>query len=282
MKKILLASVAALGLAGTASAADLAVKAPVAYVPLFTWTGCYLGANGGWISGNDDYTISHGSYGEYRPLPGRHFPSPADIGLLTHSYSVDDSGGTFGGQFGCQTQIGSWVIGGEWDWNWGGLQKDNYFSFGETPWVDSDWQWNRREEWTRNQIDWFTTARARVGFAWDRILVYATGGLAYAGFSSNTEVHFIRRNFERNKFYGSYDENRFGWTVGGGLEWAFGNAWTAKAEFLYLDFGSFDYDSVTGDTERYWRTEIDAKEYVARIGINYLFQTGGAPVVARY
>ena len=57
MKRILLASVAALGLAGTASAADLAVQAP-AVVPLFTWTGCYLGINGGWIGGNDDYTTS--------------------------------------------------------------------------------------------------------------------------------------------------------------------------------------------------------------------------------
>ena len=57
MKRILLASVAALGLAGTASAADLAVQAPPV-VPLFTWTGCYLGINGGWIGGNDDYTTS--------------------------------------------------------------------------------------------------------------------------------------------------------------------------------------------------------------------------------
>ena len=54
MKRILLASVAALGLVGTASAADLAV-APVAYVPVFTWTGCYLGANGGWISEKSTY-----------------------------------------------------------------------------------------------------------------------------------------------------------------------------------------------------------------------------------
>ena len=56
MKRILLASVAALGLAGTASAADLAVKAPP-LVPVFTWSGCYLGANAGWIGGNDAYTL---------------------------------------------------------------------------------------------------------------------------------------------------------------------------------------------------------------------------------
>src|SRR5271157_1598836 len=57
MKRILLASIAALGLAGTASAADLAVRAPVP-VPLFTWTGCYLGINGGWNGGNDKISTS--------------------------------------------------------------------------------------------------------------------------------------------------------------------------------------------------------------------------------
>ena len=79
MKRILLASVAALGLAGTASAADLAVRAPVP-VPLFSWTGCYLGINGGWIGGNDDYATSR------RILYGFGDPDaaqPADVALLS-------------------------------------------------------------------------------------------------------------------------------------------------------------------------------------------------------
>ena len=69
MKRILLASVAALGLAGTASAADLAVKAPP-LVPVFTWSGCYLGANAGWIGGNDAYTTNPG--GLWAVVPAQH------------------------------------------------------------------------------------------------------------------------------------------------------------------------------------------------------------------
>lgn len=59
----------------------------------------------------------------------------------------------------------------------------------------------------------------------------------------------------------------------------------SKAEFLYLDFGSFDYLSpctgncIPGES---WNTSVKAQEYVARVGINYLFHLGPAPVVARY
>ena len=91
------------------------------------------------------------------------------------------------------------------------------------------------------------------------------------------------------QYFGAYRENRIGWTVGGGFEWAFAANWTAKAEFLYLDFGSFDYvsprNTFNGTTDtRTWNTSISAQEYVARVGINYLFHLGPAvaPVYARY
>lgn len=280
MKRILLASVAALGLAGTASAADLAVKAPVVYAPVFTWTGCYLGINGGWIGGNDDYTTSRQG-----ALAGEG-STPADVALLTHSYSSNESAGTAGGQFGCQAQLGSWVIGGEWDWNWSGLKEDNYFQYGQVAWASNPAIfWNERQEWTHKEVDWFSTARVRLGLAWDRVLLYATGGLAYAAYDAYTEVNFNIGT--PSDYFGAYREKRFGWTAGGGIEWAFANNWTAKAEFLYLDFGSFGYDAprttYNGTTDtRVWHTNIDATEYVARVGINYLFHTGGAPVVARY
>lgn len=265
MKRILLASVAALGLVGTASAADLAVRAPVAYVPAFTWTGCYLGANGGWVGSDSSYTSYYDS-----SITG----ITAWTTTSTNSYGPKDSAGTFGGQFGCQFQAGSWVIGGEWDWNWSGLKEDNTYLYTALPFT----------QYTHKEMDWFSTARVRVGLAWDRVLVYATGGLAYAGIEGYTRVDIFNNN-ALPLYYGAYDENRFGWTVGGGLEWAFSNNWTAKAEFLYMDFGSFDYRSHRTDfatTGHQWYTSSDEKEYVARIGLNYLFHTGGAPVVARY
>jgi outer membrane immunogenic protein len=275
MKRILLASVAALGLAGTASAADLAVRAPVVYAPVFTWTGCYLGVNGGWIGSDESYRSHYDTWLA---------PTAADLAVIAdtnNSYGPQDSAGTVGGQFGCQSQIGNWVIGGEWDWNYSGLTEDNL------------WVWNDPNNFfanvnsftqrTHKEFDWFSTVRARLGLAWDRVLVYATGGFAYAAFDAYTQVDWLdAANFLiANQFAGSYRERRIGYTVGGGLEWAFANNWTAKAEFLYLDFGSFDYVSPDGGGN-YWYTSVDTKEYVARIGINYLFHTGGLPVVARY
>jgi outer membrane immunogenic protein len=287
MKRILLASVAALGLAGTASAADLAVRAPVP-VPLFTWTGCYLGINGGWIGGNDDYATSRRILYPFGDPTGA---TPGDNAILAHSYGSDQSGGTLGGQFGCQYQWGWLVLGGEWDANWSTLKEDNYFNYPALTNPATGFVWNPHNELTHKQLDWFTTARVRIGAAWwDRVLIYATGGLAMGALDSYTQVDFPT-GLPIN-YFGAYRNQKIGWTAGGGFEWAFAANWTAKAEFLYIDLGSFDYISPrttfgTGAAPidgRTWHTSIDAKEYVARVGINYLFHLGPAvaPVYARY
>lgn len=286
MKRILLASVAALGLAGTASAADLAVRAAPVPVPLFTWTGCYLGINGGWIGQETSYTTGRQLLA---PFGDPNAATPAENALLTHSYSSSQSGGTLGGQFGCQYQWGWFVLGGEWDANWAGVKDDNTFAYTAAA---TNNVWSPRQEWTHTQMDWFTTARVRVGAAWwDRVLVYATGGLAMASVDSYTHVAFNdgTNPFFIPQYFGAYRESRIGWTVGGGIEWAFAANWTAKAEFLYIDLGSDDYISprttFNGTTDtRVWASSVDTQAYVARVGINYLFHLGPvvAPVVARY
>jgi outer membrane immunogenic protein len=291
MKRILLASVAALGLAGTASAADLAVRAPAPLpVPLFSWTGCYLGINGGWIGGRDEY--SHHSFFGETDEAGVVITPPTVFDPV--SYSSDQSGGTFGGQFGCQYQWGAVVLGGEWDANWSGLKEDNYIRYFSPFWSNFygvDYP-GYSQQWSHKQVDWFSTARVRLGWAaWDRFLIYATGGVALAAYDAYTHYNDNPNFFDdpNNRYFGAYRENRIGWTVGGGFEWAFAANWTAKAEFLYLDFGSFDYISPSSFDapplifDRRF-TSIDAKEYVARVGINYLFHLGPAvaPVYARY
>jgi outer membrane immunogenic protein len=297
MKRILLASVAALGLAGTASAAELAVRAPAPLpVPLFTWTGCYLGINGGWIGDNDKYsTYRTGTTDRaFDPTAAEQFPAraPGSAYLVAHSYSSNDSSGTFGGQFGCQYQWGWLVLGGEWDANWSGLKEDNYFTYGFVPVPGTNTAWRPRNELTHTQLDWFSTARVRLGAAWwDRVLLYATGGVAMGAVDSYEQVGF--NPFGVPDYFGAYRENRIGWTAGGGIEWAFAANWTAKAEFLYMDLGSFSYLSPRtsftlgpNPTDlRAWNASVEAKEYVARVGINYLFHLGPpavAPFVARY
>ena len=77
-------------------------------------------------------------------------------------------------------------------------------------------------------IDWFGTVRARVGFAIDRTLLYATGGLAFGRVSNSWA------DTEATTIYGKNSSWKAGWTAGGGVEYAFTNNWTAKLEGLYV------------------------------------------------
>jgi outer membrane immunogenic protein len=94
--------------------------------------------------------------------------------------------------------------------------------------------------------------RARAGWAFDRALVYATGGLAYG---------------EVNNGFSSSDDVSVGWTIGGGVEYAFTNNLTAKVEGLYVNLEQNDDDLpvVAGQDE----TEFG----VIRAGLNYKFTT---------
>lgn len=100
-----------------------------------------------------------------------------------------------------------------------------------------------------SKLDYFGTVRARLGYAYDRFLPYVTGGLAYGKNTIND--------------LGYSDSNtHVGWTVGGGLEYAITNNWTARAEYLYMDLGKKTYDNI-GDAG------ITAS--TARLGVNYKF-----------
>jgi outer membrane immunogenic protein len=208
MKKILLASVALFGFAGAASAADLPTRAappaPVfAAAPVFTWTGFYVGVNAGYGWSNDDFDAFDAA-------------------------DVDDDGGFVGGaQVGYNYQIGSFVVGLEGDIQYADFGAEGAFDF------DGDGDDDRFES-----SDWFGTVRARAGVAFDRALIYATGGFAFAD-----------------------DAN--GWTVGGGVEYAFTNNLSAKIEGLYVNF---EEDDIAG-------FEMENDFGVVRAGLNFRFGT---------
>ncbi|QRM31483.1 outer membrane protein [Microvirga sp. VF16] len=210
MKKILLSSVALLGLATGAMAADLPSRrapAPViAAVPVFTWTGFYVGVNAGYgWNTNDSITI-----GGVR-------------------FDIDDEGGFVGGaQAGYNYQIGSFVVGLEGDIQYADFGGDDDLILADGTVVGFD------------RSDWFGTVRARAGVAFDRALIYATGGFAFA-------------------------DDATGWTVGGGLEYAFTNNLSAKVEGLYVNLDQDD-NSILGFDD-------DAEFGVIRAGLNYRFGT---------
>ena len=170
------------------SAADLPVRAapPVfAPVPVFTWTGFYVGGNLGWGWRDDD--------NETVVLSGPGIPAGL-VGTLNFDNGND---GNFlgGGQIGYNYQIGSFVIGAEADIQ-GINTDDNDAVFFPGPGMAGVFVPGEFED----SADWFGTVRLRAGVAFDRFLVYATGGLAYT-------------------------EDNTGWTVGGGVEWALPVNW---------------------------------------------------------
>ncbi len=208
MKKFLLAALLA-GVATSALASDLPTRkappAPAVYAPpTFTWTGFYVGVNGG--------------YG---------------IGSGTSSNFGTPSGGLVGGTAGYNYQIGQFVVGVEGDLDWADMTKSGTNAIGAY----------------KTDIDSLATARARAGFAVDRALLFVTGG--YAGAETNTNI----------AGFGSQSDWRNGGVIGAGLEYAFTNNLSAKAEYLYAPLENKSYDGLKSDTDL----------SLIRAGLNYKF-----------
>ena len=194
-RQILMASVGALALTGSAVAADLPLQPPPSLppAPLFTWTGLYVGGQIGYAWGTD-----HAS-----------FTDPFVYVPFTFS-----PGGVIGGaHIGYNLQLGPWVAGIEGDVDGTSIsQTRSGFFFGDS-------------SSTKTNIQ--GSIRARAGYAFDHVLLYATGGAAFGGFQNNYTTPFG---------YDSVSRTRSGWTVGGGLEYAVTNNWSIRAEYRYSGF----------------------------------------------
>jgi outer membrane immunogenic protein len=259
-----------------AAAADLPVKARPALPPIVTvynWSGCYIGGNAGgkWATTRDDVLVG--------AVPG----SPA----VTSSFDRA-TGSTFlgGGQVGCNWQApgSNWVFGVEGDADWhrwtvGRTQPVTVSPLvvGDTFDVTSRWQ---------------ASFRGRVGYAWDRWMLYATGGLAIteARVGSNFPIFVGAVTFPATSAVDT--KTLLGATVGGGLEYAITNNWSVGVEGRYSWYGNQTFSGgtvaavpVVGAVPTFLfapvtRTvRLDTVEVTGRL--NYKFDWGG-PVVARY
>jgi outer membrane immunogenic protein len=261
---------------GSASAADMAVKARPMPPPLtiYNWTGFYIGGN---IGGAFDNRSSEDPSGLFLATPrdsATAFPA-----------SINRSGFTGGGQVGYNWQTGLWVWGLEADFNFVDFRAKSVsiaeplataFGSGANPNVFT---------YNVGRQDFFGTVRGRVGYAWDRVLLYATGGLAYGNGITNS-VTYTNANpgVVYATFQGSSGE-RVGWTVGGGLEYALGNNWSVKGEYLFVDLNSHNRTLLpvvvigTAATGFSFADRGGDRFSVVRVGLNYKF---GGPVVAKY
>lgn len=222
MKFIVAATAVAL-LSTSAFAADAVfasdpVPAAVAQVPAYAWSGAYVGLNAGYGFGKAKF--------EYTDF---------DESEDSEVNSLNGNGFLGGLQAGYNWQSGSFVYGIESDIQYSDIKAKEDFEGAA-------------------KIDWFGTTRARVGFApADRVLAYATGGVAYGKLRLDTWLFDISKT-------------KIGWTVGAGVEYAIDSNWSLKTEYLYTDLGKWTFAESDSD-----RNAMSFNFHTVRAGVNYKF-----------
>ena len=227
----------------------------------FTWTGFYIGANAGYGWGNADT--------DFEPLPD----AVTFVDLKPIRLEPDPDGFIGGGQIGYNWQWNKWlVLGAEADFQGSDMEgHDTLFNFPDNAGVG-----NGPDTFlaAHERTQWFGTVRGRIGFVpMCRLMIYATGGLAYGNvdYSANT-------NFDNGITYPvSFSKTKAGWTVGGGLEYALSNHWSVRAEYLYYDLGDENrtQNQLLGGVPEgppfFVRYSFDTTANIVRGGLNFKF-----------
>jgi outer membrane immunogenic protein len=275
-----LASVISLVSFGTASAADLPLKAAPMPVAIYNWTGFYIGGNvgGAWNDTRDDVYptgcfLTSVTCGGGVPL------NP----LRSDSVRLNGTGFTAGGQAGYNWQRDKWVFGIEGDINYLGISDGSAINRPVAAPLAGSFIHTETD-----RMSWFGTFRGRAGITvTPSFLLYGTGGLAFGEVRSASAVSFTTT---ADTYAGTLDDTLVGWTVGAGGEWMIAPKWSIKAEYLYVDLGKTGYNQACtaagictsppqvapGAT---YQTDLRVHENIVRVGLNYHF---GGPVVAKY
>lgn len=201
MKRLLISAAAVALMAGTALAADLPVYEPAPVVETapatWDWGGFYLGVQGGWAWGDADADFDNGA----------------------PSLSYDPDGYVVGGHLGFNVQLDQFVIGLEGDVEATGIEGAASSAAGITSegFIDVDWQ---------------ASLRARAGVAWDRVLLYGTGGVAYA------DANVGGGPLGSGPCCG-FEDDQWGWTAGAGVDFAATDNFILGVEYRYTAFEEF-------------------------------------------
>jgi outer membrane immunogenic protein len=264
MKKILLTTVAMAAMTSMAHAADLPRKSvPIlaAPVPLFTWTGFYIGLNAGY-GFSDNKTETTGT-------PG--FLTLVGPGIVPGSLNTKRDGFIGGLQAGYNVQFGAIVAGLEADIQFADMKKSAGF-------IGAPVLGTQLNTSAKSEMEYLGTVRARLGFTpVDRLLVYATGGLAYGQVKTSGSVVGVQA--PALAWNGTNSDTKFGYTVGGGLEYAVTNNITIKGEYLYYDLGRSNVLAVGNAAVRGvaalngidYASRTENRGSIVRAGLNYKF-----------
>ena len=226
MAKLFLSAAAVALFATGAMAADLpSYEAPPMVAPVpdnFSWTGFYAGLQAGYSWGDLESNVFIGNNAD------EEFDADGVVGgiFLGYNFGFTDT----------------FVLGIEGDFEGTGIETDD----------DDDLAVDYNAE-----VNWQASIRGRAGFAVDRLLVYGTGGIAFADFDTELDDG------------GDEDDDgatEVGWTAGAGVDYAFTDNIFVRGEYRYADFADFndDEDDARGDVQ-------DLESHTIRAGVGFKF-----------
>jgi outer membrane immunogenic protein len=255
MKKLLFVGAATfcLSLPGPSRAADMPMLSKALVLPpVFSWTGCYLGGYLGGGRGAKDITDP------VQLVQDQLSGAPVTAGVTT--VSVNPTGVVVGGQFGCDYQFApSWVAGFEGAAAGSTMKDSTNVTLplsGDTALVTA-------------RTDFIASATARFGYVADRWLFYVRGGAAFAG-----DKYDVAGSFNGTPFGFEGLDQRLGWVVGGGIDWAFYHHWSLVLEYDYYQFGH--HTVLMSDPVNAVSGPADFKQSVqiAKVGLNFHMWNG--------
>ena len=262
--------------AGTASAADLPArtytKAAPVVAPVYNWTGFYIGGNVGGIWQDNSGTTN--------------FIQDTSLPTNPKNDSVSN-GAVFGGvHAGYNWQVTRWVLGVEADWDWTDVRNSfcRQTDSKSAPCADN----NRGFLTYSEKTEWLASVRGRLGFAWDRVMLYATGGAAWGDVKTSINANCSDGCGDSSSKINqtvNFSDTRTGWVAGAGIEAMLTPNWLLRAEYLHYDLGSANYAAVLPsdigplDTPQTATRSRSFQYDTVRVGLSYKF---GSPVVAKY
>jgi len=252
---------AAASFAGIAFAAEPAPLPPP--VPVFTWNGLYVGAQIGYAWGRDPVSWSGISN---------------DDELAAGTFSQTPQGVIAGGHVGYNLQYNQWLVFGI-EGSVDGTSLSHTLAvpvndvFADTPGIIT----------ATDKGNVQGSVRGRIGVAFDRALIYGTGGVAFAGFTTNI--------VDTTGFFtggpgttAAFPNTRAGWTAGGGIEYAVTDNWWVRAEYRYSNFGhttDFPFAGALPFADSFVSLRHHLTENQVQAGLSYRFDwTVPGPAVA--
>jgi outer membrane immunogenic protein len=259
MKKIRFIHVAALAgtLTGPALGADLPMKSEAPYVePRFSWTGCYVGGHVGGGIGSKAMTDPVQLVQDSLIAPG------TTTGVTT--VTTSPTGAVIGGEIGCDYQFSSNVVMGI-EGTASGTTMKGSAQVGLPAGNPGD------IALVQANNDFLAGVTGRIGYAFDNILIYGRGGFAVAGDKYDVSGGTFAGG---GPFHFQGVDNRYGYVVGGGVDWAFTRHWSANVEYDYYGFGNGNIlmtDQFSGTTG-----VVNVKQSVQVIKVGFNFHIGGS------